>query len=330
VRNDQSVTAEISNKVIPMPRPKLCKAKDCRSTGDKRILHADGFCRNCYMRRWRQQQKSTPTDAAVSEPVDDTPMSASKGAAVIAEYLDRRVAERRRKVVRALMDDGHDLDGILEALITNDGWRTAFIDTSGSPLVLIRRDLAFFDAEDAGKSQTLREAEATIRIIQRKLADPNVPATPAARLTKQLAEAQVLRARLAREVTAVTGVGVLPATEGMEDFAEDEEEDAGHETDKYDWHVYVVAPGDDLSDGTRRRITWVDGFDPGEPDRPTPEEPYMLPNVEWHNLPHGLTHDEAGTVMDENGIVVGRYRFEEGEEYTGNIILNFDDEELSE
>ena len=78
----------------------FCRAKDCHSTGDKRIAAVRGFCRACYMRGYRRGQF-------------DVTRVVPKAPDVLSDFLERQIHVRRREQVRRLMDGGADFTGVV-------------------------------------------------------------------------------------------------------------------------------------------------------------------------------------------------------------------------
>ncbi len=142
-----------------MGRPRLCKAKECSSEGDKRKAAVEGLCRACYMRRWRRRKAAEP--ATIAPPtleeveaalaVEDlilvppsTPVDGeTAGARQVREFLQRQAALLRRATVLKMLRRGMEEAEILWHFYTNEDLRRAYIDSSAAPLVVLRRD---FDA----------------------------------------------------------------------------------------------------------------------------------------------------------------------------------------
>jgi hypothetical protein len=180
------------------------------------------------------------------------------------------------------------------------------------PIRTRQRDLAAIRKEDEGKNGLELASEKIIRLAQAQLADPALPPTARAKALQTLHKAELDRLRASGEVMAVPGRGnVTRAEPQYGDGGDDDDDGIDHETDLYDWHVSTRGP-DNPENGIRRAITWIKDFDPGEPERPTAEEPYILPNVEHFCLPRGLSSD-AGRVIDQDGHVVGTFNYEDGD-----------------
>ncbi len=218
----------------------------------------------------------------------------------MSENNPKQAAAARRRKMRRMLDLGHSHEEI----------EAAFPGTSA---VALRRDLRAIEAEDEGKNILEMASERIIRLAEEELRDPSTPATARSRTLATLQKAQIDLLRARGEIYSVPGRGNVVRPEPPGNAFGDEEDDLPHETEEWEWHVQVTRV-DDRDYRVRRRIKWLDGYDPPEElHRPTPECPYFM-NFEHHLLPLSLDHDRRGHVFDkESRALVGTYQFGEGD-----------------